>query len=68
MVVIGVFGSEEQEELAIRLIGADSNQVYEEKDKNLLSMRVQDMNEALHIGRLLSDAGAEHAEIDAEAA
>lgn len=71
MVVIGIFRSELEGERAVRLVGGDSDGIYQEKvaeNETLVSMRARNLPQAQLLGRLLSSAGAQDVEIDAEAA
>ena len=71
MVVVGIFHSEWAEENAIRLVGAHSDEIYEERiadQEILLSVRARDLRQAEKLRAVLKHAGAEHIEIDAEAA
>jgi uncharacterized protein with PIN domain len=71
VVVIGIFRSEEEEEKAIRLVGEDTDGIYLEKiaeNETLLTMRARNLPQAQRLRRLMSRAGAQDVEIDAEAA
>jgi hypothetical protein len=71
MVVIGIFHSAGAGDRVVRLVGEEGDAVYQEKiaeDETLVSMRASNPFQAQLIGRLLSRAGAEYVEIDAEAA
>ena len=71
MVVVGIFQSEANEERAIRLAGADTDEIYHERigpHETLLSIRAHDRAEAEHFCGILSRAGSQDVKIDAEAA
>lgn len=71
MVVTGIFHSEVEEEQAIRLVGADCDQIFHEKvgqNETILSIRARNLRQAKVFSSLLSWAGAQEVGIDADAA